>query len=138
MDRVGDSEERRQHARFSVTTNAFAFFGSRSAKLGQILDISEGGLSFSYLPGNERPYNSMELDILLPGGAFYLNGIPFETISDYTMKSEETPGARRCGIAFGSLSNKQRLKLDYFIEFFTQKQKAFQIQQVATSPDCIP
>ncbi len=112
--------DRRRFTRFRVPTNAFAFFGSRAAKLGQIIDISIGGLSFKYMADVERPYTSRELDILLPGGAFYLDGIPFRTISDYGLDGEREEGltTRRCGVEFGPLTEAQKTELNYFIEYY--------------------
>ncbi len=113
--------DRRRFTRFRVPTNAFAFFGSRSAKLGQLIDISIGGLSFKYIADVERPYTSRELDILLPGGAFYLAGVPFRTISDYGLDGEREDGltTRRCGVEFGPLTEAQKIELNYFIEYYS-------------------
>ena len=125
MKNKEDVVDRRRHKRFRVPTSAFTFFGSHSAKLGQILDIGMGGLSFSYVPGDERPYNSQQLDILLPGGAFYLDRIPFETVSDYKMGSMGHPSrARRCGVEFGPLSDRQKSELNYFIEYYASDDEA--------------
>ncbi len=112
--------EQREHRRFPAPEGAFAFFGSRSAKLGQIIDISTGGLAFHYVTDSERPYHSLTLDILLPNGTFYLDALPFKTISDYRIKNETGLDAatRRCGIQFGKLSDEQLTRLRRFIHTY--------------------
>jgi hypothetical protein len=113
--------ERRKHTRFHVRDGAFAVLGPYSSKIGQIIDMSIGGLAFSYIAGEERSNRSYELGILLAENSFYLTKIPFETIWD-----KETRGVpfssvpmRRCGVQFGELTQNQASQLQYFIQNHT-------------------
>jgi len=75
--------ERRKHNRFSVSKGAFVALRPHYGKIGQVVNISMGGLAFTYMADEERPSRSFELDIFLAGGSFYLQEVPFGTISDF-------------------------------------------------------
>ncbi len=47
------SNERRKHKRFKVKQGAFAVASPDYNKLGQIKDISEGGLAFQFIEDGE-------------------------------------------------------------------------------------
>ena len=121
MDRRQTSE-RRTHTRFKARAGAYTVFSPKSVIPGRINDISLGGLSFSYVEGEEWYQNAAELDILFGDDDFYLDRIPFETVSD-TMIENESPYSqivmRRCGVKFGTLSEAQLDKLRYFIRHNT-------------------
>lgn len=58
--------ERRKHKRFHVQDGAFAVLRPHYAELlGQIIDISRGGVSFRYIASEELSNGSFKLDILL-------------------------------------------------------------------------
>jgi hypothetical protein len=114
--------ERRKHKRFKVQYGAFAVFQSNVKKLGQIIDISRGGLAFRYLANGERFKGSDELDILLADNYFHLEKIPFRTISDFGIASEipyNSITTRRCGVRFGELGQGQISRIEYFIHNYT-------------------
>ncbi len=111
-------EERRNHTRFQAKAGAYTVFSSRSIIPGRINDISLGGLCFSYVEGEEWYHESSELDILFGDDDFYLDKIPFETVSD-TIIENESPYSqiimRRCGVKFGKMNADQLEQLKYFI-----------------------
>lgn len=45
--------ERRKHKRFQVPFGAFAVLGPHSTKVGRIMDISMGGLTFRHIDRKE-------------------------------------------------------------------------------------
>lgn len=114
-----EEKERRRHKRYQVREQALAI---NSFAIGQITDISFGGLSFKYISKESGKKELTELDIFLSDNDFYLEGIPIEPVSD-----RATPNAspfstiviRRCGIKFGKLSPNQLSKLEYFIQHYT-------------------
>ncbi|MEE9567072.1 MAG: PilZ domain-containing protein [Desulfobacteria bacterium] len=113
--------EQRQHKRFEVREGAFILLGTDSTKLGRIIDISMGGLAFSYMARARPPNELFELDIFLIDSEFYFDKVPFETISDF--KTRENPFSsitmRRCGVQFGALTYSQISQLEYFIQNYT-------------------
>jgi hypothetical protein len=109
--------EQRKDKRFQVPRDAFAALGPDYIKVGQIINISMGGLAFRYL-GNEEPSNASELDIFLAGRAFYLYKLPFEIVWD--LVTNEKPfssiSMKVCGLQFGELTQSQISELQYFIQ----------------------
>jgi hypothetical protein len=110
--------ERRKHKRFRVQNGSFAALCPQFSILGQIIDISTGGLSFRYVASEERSKESSQLRILLTDGSFCFDKIPFEAVWDTPMPREFSFGAitlRQCGVQFGELTHGQKLDLQYFM-----------------------
>lgn len=111
-------EERRNHTRFKTKPGAYTVFSARSIIPGRINDISLGGLCFSYVEGEEWYHESSELDILFGDDDFYLDKIPFETVSDTVIENESPYSQiimRRCGVKFGQMTPEQLEQLKHFI-----------------------
>lgn len=109
--------EQRKDKRFQVPQDAFAALGPDYIKVGQIINISMGGLAFRYL-GSEGPSNESELDIFLAGRAFYLYKLPFETVWDIVLdeKPFSSLNMKVGGLQFGELTQRQISQLQYFIQ----------------------
>jgi hypothetical protein len=111
--------ERRKHRRVQVQDIAFAVLRDPDRQLGQIMDISMGGLSYNYIVGSGNVDSALELDILLAYKGLYMEKIQFEPVSDFQIanKSPFTPiTMRRRGIKFGELTPKQTSMLKNFIQ----------------------
>jgi hypothetical protein len=118
--------ERRQHKRFQVHDGAFAVLRPRSDIWGQVIDIvgeigdvSQGGLMFRYIACEGRSHEPFKLDIVLAGDSFRLDKIPFKAASDMNMADplSLTPTTmRRQGVQFGALTHDQKAQLEYFID----------------------
>lgn len=103
--------ERRKHRRFQVQSIAFAVLRDQGRQLGQIVDISMGGLAFNYIAVGGNADRAFELDILLAYKGLYMKKVQFMTISDFQIanKSPFSPiTMRRHGVKFGELMPKQR------------------------------
>ena len=114
--------DRRQHDRFKVRDGAFAALCHGFTALGQIIDISRGGLSFRYVASEARTNGAAQLSILMTDGSFCFEKVPFKTVWDSAMPREFSFGAitlRHCGVQFGDLSHSQRVDLEYFIRSYT-------------------
>jgi len=114
--------ERRKYKRFQVQENTFALLRAQVSKLGRVIDISKGGLAFRYVSIGERLKGPLEVDLLLPHHDFSLNKLPVKIISNFEIASE-TPfrslTLRRVGVQFGELTQKQKSRLEYFIQNHT-------------------
>ena len=113
--------DRRRHKRFHVRDTAFVVFRAPwplATNVGQITDISMDGLAFSYIAGEKRSNSSSELDILLGNRSFYLDKVPFKTVSDCKTPHKvpfSSIEMRRCGVQFGKLAPEQISQLKNFI-----------------------
>ena len=119
-------DERRKHKRFRVKNGTFAVLSAISLphstqKVGQITDISMGGLAFSYIASEEPSNGSVQLSIFLGGNRFDLREIPFETIWDIETQEVRFRALtmRRSGVQFGKLTPHQISQLKYFIQNYT-------------------
>lgn len=117
MNRI-EVVERRRHKRFQAEDGAYAAVRPQYDKIGQIIDVSRGGLAFRYMVSSSQEDASFELDIFLIGDSFHLDKVPFQTVSDEEIPERLSPSPqkmRRCGVQFGALTQMQILKLEEFI-----------------------
>lgn len=111
--------KRRKHQRFQVQDFIFITLKSESDKdIGQLIDISDGGLSFRYFVGVKKPPIFSKLDIVLSGSDFAITGLPFRIISDTELTNgfQSSPiNFRRYSVQFEQLTYNQNFKLYYFL-----------------------
>lgn len=113
--------EARQHQRFEVVDEAFVLLDPDSTKLGAVVDISMGGLSFSHMAIKPLSSELFELDLFLIGQNFYFEKVPYKRVWDLETK-EGTSSAgpmRRCGVQFGELTHSQAAQIRHFIQNYT-------------------
>jgi len=117
MNRI-EVVERRRHKRFQAEGGAYAAVRPQYDKIGQIIDVSRGGLAFRYMVSGSQEDVSSELDIFLIGDSFHLDKVAFQTVSDEEIPERLSSSAqkmRRCAVQFGELTQMQILKLEEFI-----------------------
>ena len=120
-DQLGS--EQRRHQRFFSKDGAYINLRNNTNKLGQILDISMGGLSYRYVE-NGIKHGDYKLDIFLVGPDFRAESIPVHTVYDCEMNNEEVADnlkVRRQGVRFKDLNGIQFTLLEHFIENYTKK-----------------
>ena len=110
---------RRKHKRFQVPQGAFAGLGPDFDKIGQIMNISMGGLAFRYV-GREGEVNRSQLDIIMVDPDFYLSNVLCKTVSDFAIVDGTSfNSTRRACIKFEKLTHYQKVLLGHFIENHT-------------------
>jgi hypothetical protein len=103
---------------------SFVSLGSNGSVLGQVLDVSMGGLSFRYI--GDEPKNGSHLDIFSTEHDFHLGKVPFKPVKDfeienrvlYKMGGKAHPHCRtmrRGSVKFHKLSRKQKSQLKDFL-----------------------
>ena len=110
--------EKRIYKRYKIKDDAYAAIFSNSPKMGQIINISKGGLAFRYVADVEQITGSFKIEIFISGNGFYLKNIPFQTISDFYIDNQVPCSnviIKQCGGQFGELTRNQTSQLDYFI-----------------------
>lgn len=117
--------ERRFYERFRVQQGVYALLKNGSSKLGQIKNISKGGLAFKYINHGEQLNEPVAVDIFLSGHGFFLKGIPCKRISDIHVENYvpfSTFEMRQLSVQFGEMNDDQMTHLDAFIEKYTTGQ----------------
>jgi c-di-GMP-binding flagellar brake protein YcgR len=113
MATTNEPVERRKDKRLLVLEAAFVCFDANPAMMARIVDVSTGGLGFTYRASKRRTDDWFTLEILCILYDISLQGIPVRTISD----SETTvKGVRRCDIQFERLTEEQKHELEQFIQ----------------------
>ena len=116
--------ERRKHKRFLARRDAYVAVRPGYLKLGRVIDIGIGGLTFRYIAEGHPPDLSSQLDIFLASQDFYLDKVPFETISDF--QADAIPfssvSMRECSVQFGDLTSEQKSQLAFFIQNHTTEE----------------
>jgi hypothetical protein len=113
--------ERRKSKRYKAVEGAYAAISPHSNKLGQIIDISMGGLTFKYIDTkgeNANKQNPSEESIFLSSKGFYVGDLPFKTVSDNEVTNTPSLSAmkvRERHVQFTDLSFKQLFDLDYYL-----------------------
>jgi hypothetical protein len=102
MSNAEEFVEQRKHKRFRPQDGTYAVLRGPGKKLGQVINISQGGLSFRYIDIGERPKRAFELDISIDSAS---REFPFSS----------TPTRRRGG-QFMALNENQISDLEYFIQ----------------------
>jgi hypothetical protein len=117
--------ERRKYKRYRTKEGAYAVLSGPVSKMGQILDISRGGLSFRYIDIGDRPRETCVLDILKEDNIFRMENVGFKVISDLDASKDfpfSTIPMRRCGGKLTGLSEAQMNDLEYLIESSTESE----------------
>ena len=116
-----ESYERRRYKRFQAESGAFVVPKASKRRIWQILDISRGGLAFRYIPFGEEIMESSELEILTRDTLFFLEKIPYRSISECDIHEEHLSNyqLKRHSVQFGDLTNNQISRLEHFIQNHT-------------------
>ena len=108
----------RKYERYSAKEGAIVALKPQTNILGQMIDIGMGGLSFRYIESHEPPGRSNELVILVASQSFFLDKVPFKTVSDIEIENNISFSSiqmRRCSVEFVRLSLQQAALIQNFI-----------------------
>ena len=114
--------ERRKNRRYKAVEGAYAAVSPNSHKLGQIIDLSMGGLAFKYIDTSSedlKDETNPEETIFLSSMGYYVGDLPFKTIADYEITnapSFSSMKVRKRHLQFTDLSFKQLFDLDYYLK----------------------
>lgn len=101
---------------------ALAVFKSNPPRMGEIIEISRGGLSFSYIDNEIDLSDFSEMDILFVDEDFHLTQLPFKPVKDTAIVDSSrirTLQMKRQTVKFKNLSSWQKKQLEYVLENFT-------------------
>lgn len=107
--------ERRKHKRFLVQEGVYVLLKNNSSTLGQIKNISRGGLVFSYIVDGEQMHEAFKVDIFISKIGYCLKDVPSKKISDLHIDNSlpfSTFSIRQARIQFNELNHSQLSQLD--------------------------
>ena len=114
--------ERRKHKRFKVREGVMAVT-SPDYRMGQIKNVSKGGLAFEYLVTTESTEEEpLKVEILSTFDALRLKNLPVRVVSDFELSNiglSTLISTRQLSLQFGKLNHSQKLLLDHFIQEYT-------------------
>lgn len=113
------TSERRLFTRFPVRDSAMIAINSR---LGELIDISFGGLAFRYAGTKPWPSQQTQFAMLCGADDFCLQ-VPLSVVSDAPLPSALNGTMRRRSMQFGELDANQLLQLIAFIRDNTLDQE---------------
>ena len=116
MATTKEQVERRKNKRLLVREAAFVCFDANPAMMARIVDVSVGGLGFTYRASRRRTTDLFTLEILCILYRFSLVEIPVRTVSDFETTVQ---GVRRCDVQFEGLTEDQKYGVEQFIDFCT-------------------
>jgi c-di-GMP-binding flagellar brake protein YcgR len=115
--------ERRRYVRRVLREKAFAALKSHDTKVGNIMDISQGGLALEYIGHKDTSRGNALLDIFILGSRLNPYDVSGEVVynNDIYIPYMDNEFAsllttRRCGIRFVQLSKTKREQIRSFIE----------------------
>lgn len=124
-----DSQEkkmtnRRKYKRFRVKDVTFAVLKdpSNQQEMGQIVDVSEGGLALCYLVSSKKTNNFKELDLILADNGFHIDEMLFIAVADFEVPNElpfDSLQKRKYSVEFIELTQDQKSKMKLFIKNHT-------------------
>ena len=118
--------ERRKNKRYKAIEGAYAAISPNSQKLGQIIDISMGGVCFKYIDTSNDGQNDrtqQEDSIFLSTVGYYIGDLPIKIVGDYAVTnapSFSSMKVKKMHIQFTDFSVKQLFDLDYFLRNFVK------------------
>ena len=111
--------ERRKHKRFKVKERVFVEFSVNPIKVGEMIDISAGGLSFRYIDNGEMIQKSLEIKIYYSQSGFASERMAVRNVWDAIIKPKFSIGiikTRRRGAYFENLTLTQKSQIEYLIQ----------------------
>jgi hypothetical protein len=113
--KINEPVERRKNKRFPFQGDALVYLSTKPPIAGLIVDISEGGLAFTYLASDRCTRDLLSLDILCTQRDLGSLTIFARTIWDLEMVKTTIDGARGCGVRFKRLTVDQKRDIKKFI-----------------------
>ena len=106
-------KEQRIHKRFNVNNRSTVLTFPTTILSYSVLDVSDTGLSFTYIGWEKWPQEGIKIDIL--DREYFLENIPAHIINDAQF-NEKSKSLRRCSVEFGLLNEDQKYNLRRYIE----------------------
>jgi len=111
-------KERRTHKRYKVKMEAFAALASHYL-IGQIKNISKGGISFTCIANVKPDSRIFEIEIFTQDDQFHLREIPFKIVSELDVEDRIPSSSlqkKQINGVFLELTDSQVSQLEHFLK----------------------
>ncbi len=113
--------ERRQHPRIRIPNGTAALVIDNQTKMGEIIDISLGGVSFEYPESRDPDLTGAtgRINILIQNSHFRMENIPCKVITDIIQTKKDSTRScplKRCGLQYEALARSHIAQLTHEIE----------------------
>ena len=119
--------EQRKNIRFLAQDNIIVVLRNDLTKIGEVKDISKGGLSFEHIYEGDSEGELSRKTLFLWANEFSMSKVPCKVIYDILMPTPEEYESlairfitRRCGVEFEALIEDQMAQLDFFLKTYTK------------------
>ena len=116
-----DSVEKRKHPRGNVKEGLMATLEPGRGRSGQIENICQKGLAFTYLTAGDWASKDFGVNISTPNEKLSLSNVPCKSIYDILVEANQ-PGLMQWhqhGVEFGELNSLQKEILNTIIQDFS-------------------
>ncbi len=117
MDDQNYYNDRREHKRFKLNNETYATLGQSRNNYGNIIDISLGGLSFSYNESDISDEDFNENELFIDHKGIYITKLNFNLVWKKNVSNENVEsfhGSKICGVRFSEITNNQIAQLNSF------------------------
>ena len=124
---IPEMMERRITKRFRAMDGALAALRTNAGQVGQIHNISSGGLAFRYIADNaadSAPNATFSLHLMFAGEGVWLEGVPVRRVADVAVPTDASFSGlplRQTSLQFVSLTDRQKDNLKAYIRRCTAR-----------------
>ena len=118
---VNMKDDRRKYKRYTLKDGTFVSISS-CFLVGQVKDISKGGVSFTCLATESKIGDNSSVDLFSREKGLYMREIPFSIVSETYVLNQNPCSSlhmKRIAGAFGKMSEHQESELDMFLKSCT-------------------
>ena len=125
MSSLKKTTENRKNKCYKAKQGAFAVVTADENKIGQINNISKGGLSFQYISNGQLSSGSVEIEIFSTAKSFYLKKLSAKVVVDSEVDNTASLSSlpmRELVLQFEKIMPYQMLMLEHFLQNYTTRQ----------------
>jgi|SRR4030067_3653103 len=120
-------KDKRKDIRFVAGDDVVVVLPDKISKIGRVIDIGPGGLSFEFIDDEESRWEFSKKDISLWVNEFRVSDIPCKIVYDIPIHPPPEYKfltfhlkTRRCGLQFETLTENQKAQLEFVFKTYTK------------------
>lgn len=113
---------------------ALAILKSKPARMGEIVEISQEGLSFQHVENDADITKFSEMDILYTDDDFHLSRLPIKAVKETAVEADvpfDVLSMTKLTVKFKGLTRKQKGQLNHLLENYVSPKKTTRTSAMA-------